>query len=242
MKRIAHTEPLTRIELLIVRNSGKVPRPILPLESDNEDAFKNSPLYSLTQPEDDLSEVAAKYLGPGPWTITSNLKLPASCRRIHMTNRNRRSNIVITHLLKCVIRVERGDDLHVDSKSGKRRLFDITAQVPIQILSVRPSMLSFFLNEFPTLYASVDATRNGHHYLRILSRLMMVSALHQNALARSPRGTYLPTLMQESIHILPTRYLDNYAAVCRLLKEARSIRQLCHTMIHCSTEAANMND
>ena len=143
MNRIAHTEPLTRIELLTLRDAGKVLRPILPLESDNEDVFKNSPLYALTRPEDDPSEVAASYLGPGPWTLTSNLKLPNSCSQIHMSNKNRRSNIVITHQLKCIFRVERGDDLHLDAKSGKRKLFDITAQMPIQILSVRPSMLSF---------------------------------------------------------------------------------------------------
>lgn len=146
MKRIAHTEPLTRIELLVLRDAGKEPRPILPLESDDEEVLKNSPLYALTQPEDDLSEVVANYLGPGPWTLTSNLKLPNSCRQIHMSNKNRKSNIVITHQLKCILRVERGDNTHVDPKSGKRRLFDITAHIPIQILSVRPSMLSF-MNE-----------------------------------------------------------------------------------------------
>ncbi|KAF8229035.1 hypothetical protein L208DRAFT_1364283 [Tricholoma matsutake] len=136
MKRIAHTDPLTRIELLTLKDTGKVPRPILPLDSDDSDVFKNSPLCALTQPEDDLSEFAATYLGPGPWTLTSNLQLPTSCRRMHMTNKNRKSSILITHLLKCVIRVERGD-VHVDGKLGKRRLFDITAQIPIQILSCR---------------------------------------------------------------------------------------------------------
>jgi hypothetical protein len=132
-KRTVRTDPLTRVELLCLRNSGK---PILPLESDEEDVFTNSPLCAFAPPEDDLSEVASNYMGPGPWTITSNLKLPTSCRTMHMTNKSRRSNIVITHVLKCVIRLERGDDLHVDPKSGKRRLFDITAQTPVQIFSV----------------------------------------------------------------------------------------------------------
>jgi hypothetical protein len=138
MKRIVRADPLTRIDLLILRNSGK---PILPLESDEEGVFKNSPLCALARPGDDLSEVASNYMGPGPWTMTSDLKLPKSCRRMHMTNKNRRSNIVITHLLKCVIRLERGDDLHVDPKSGKRRLFDITAQTPVHIFSVSPFSL-----------------------------------------------------------------------------------------------------
>jgi len=143
MTRIVRTDPLTRIVLLSLKDTGKVPRPILPLESEHEDVFKTSPLCALTQPEDDISEVASSYMGPGPWTLTSNLKLPASCRRMQITYKNRRSNIAITHLLTCVIRVERGDDLHIDPKTGKRRLFDIIARTPIQILSVRPFLLSF---------------------------------------------------------------------------------------------------
>lgn len=146
MKRIARTDPLTRITLLTLRDPGKTPRALLPLESDDEDAFENSPLFALAQAEGDLSEAAASYLGPGPWTLTSTLKLPTSCRRMHASNKNRRSNVVITHLLKCVIRVERGD-LHADMKSGKRKLFDITAHIPVQILSVRPFflILTYFL-------------------------------------------------------------------------------------------------
>jgi len=172
MKRIAHTEPLARIELLTLRDAGKVPRPILPLESDNEDVFKNSPLYALTRPEDDLSEVVANYLGPGPWTLTSILKLPNSCRQIHTSNKNRRSNVVITHQLKCIFRVERGDDLHVDPKSGKRRLFDITAQIPIQILSCRcnpdgtslPPYLESFDNDFAVIpNCPCSLTRHGEN-------------------------------------------------------------------------------
>jgi hypothetical protein len=42
----------------------------------------------------------------------------------------------VTHLLKCVMRVERGDDVAIDPKTGKRKLFDIVVQMPVHILSV----------------------------------------------------------------------------------------------------------
>lgn len=135
MRRIARTDPLTRVELLNIKiEHGK--GHILPLESDDVDAFKNSPLFALVTPDDDPSEMASSLMGPGPWTFHQELKLPTSCSVMRITNKNRKSNVVITHQLKCVMRVERGDDLHLDPKTGKRKLFDIVVQTPIQILSV----------------------------------------------------------------------------------------------------------
>ena len=55
---------------------------------------------------------------------------------LRFTNKNRRSNIEVSHLLKVVMRVQRGDDEHVDPKTGKRKLFDIVVQTPVIILSV----------------------------------------------------------------------------------------------------------
>ncbi|KAG6861114.1 hypothetical protein C0995_003843 [Termitomyces sp. Mi166 len=137
MKRIARTDPISHINLLSVRESGKNASHILPLESDDVDAFKNSPLYALVTPNGDMSERASELMGPGPWTFHQDLQLPVSCSLMHFTNKNRRSNMVITHQLKFVMRVERGDDLHVDPKTGKRKLFDIVIQTPINILSCR---------------------------------------------------------------------------------------------------------
>ncbi|KAG6841423.1 hypothetical protein C0991_011317 [Blastosporella zonata] len=136
MKRIARTDPVTHIDLLSIKEQGKHPGSILPLESDDVDAFKNSPLYALANPDDDLSEMASALMGPGPWIFHQDLQLPLSCNQMRITNKNRRSNMVITHQLKCVMRVERGDDLHLDPKTGKRKLFDIVIQTPVHILSV----------------------------------------------------------------------------------------------------------
>ncbi|KAG5652841.1 hypothetical protein H0H81_003403 [Sphagnurus paluster] len=137
MKRIARTDPLARIDLLSVKEHGKSPGYIIPLDSDDVDAFKKSPLFQLATEDDDPSEMASSLMGPGPWTFHQDLQLPTSCGLMRITNKNRRSNVVITHQLKCVMRVERGDDLHLDPKTGKRKLFDIVIQTPIHILSCR---------------------------------------------------------------------------------------------------------
>ncbi|KAG6920198.1 hypothetical protein DXG01_004967 [Tephrocybe rancida] len=136
MKRIARTDPITHISLLSIKEHGKHPGSILPLESDDVDAFKNSPLYALVTPDDDPSEMASALMGPGPWVFHQDLPLPTSCSQMRITNKNRQSNMVISHQLKCVMRVERGDDIHIDSKTGKRKFFDIVIQTPVHILSV----------------------------------------------------------------------------------------------------------
>ncbi|KAK7057584.1 arrestin-C domain-containing protein [Favolaschia claudopus] len=138
MKRVARSEPITRIQLLSIKQSEDKPRePILPLQSDDPDALKNSPLVALTTPDDDLSELASEWMGPGPWTFHRDLQLPASCNLLHFTNKNKASNMTVTHNLKCVMRVERGDDEAIEPKTGKRKLFDIVVQTPVHILSCR---------------------------------------------------------------------------------------------------------
>jgi hypothetical protein len=138
MKRIARSDPVRPTILLSLHTGsrGKEGDPILPLISDDIDAFEKSPLYSMLSPEDDPSEVASSLMGPGPWTFHRDLNLPSSCTRLHFTNTNRRSNITVTHVIKIVLRVERGDDPFEDPKTGKRKLFDIVVQAPVQILSV----------------------------------------------------------------------------------------------------------
>ncbi|KAJ6593454.1 hypothetical protein B0H19DRAFT_921152 [Mycena capillaripes] len=136
-KRLARTDPIMRIQLLSIKHDDKIGGPILPLESNDVDALKKSPLIALTVPGDDLSELASEWMGPGPWTFHQELRLPQSCSLIHFTNKNKRSNMTVTHVLKCVIRVERGDDAAVDQKTGKNKLFDIVVQTPVHILSCR---------------------------------------------------------------------------------------------------------
>jgi len=166
MRRIARTDPITRIPLLSIKHEGKNPEPILPLESEDVEVLRNSPLMQIVNPEDDLDEMASSLMGPGPWTFHRDLNLPASCDQMKFTNRNRRGNIVITHTLKLVMRVERGDDLHMD-KSGKRKLFDIVVQTPVLILSVGLSCPYCHTADSHCILFSVVAIQNGLHFLDI---------------------------------------------------------------------------
>ena len=137
--RIALTDPITQYTLLSIKGEGKSAGPILPLESDSPDALRNSPLFALVDPHStdvELSEIASSLMGPGPWTFHQDLQLPRSCSVMKFTNRNRRGNMIITHVIKVIIRVERGDDEYIDGKTGKRKLFDIVVQTPVLILSV----------------------------------------------------------------------------------------------------------
>ncbi|KAJ7653823.1 hypothetical protein B0H17DRAFT_957201 [Mycena rosella] len=137
MKHVVRTDPIVRMQLLSVKyDDDKESRPILPLDSNRVDALEESPLLAFTAPGDDLSELASEWMGPGPWSFHQELALPPSCQRLHFTNKNKRGNMCVTHVLKCVIRVERGDDDALDAKTGKRKLFDIVVQTPVHILSV----------------------------------------------------------------------------------------------------------
>ncbi|KAJ7188705.1 hypothetical protein C8R46DRAFT_1157632 [Mycena filopes] len=137
MKRLARSDPVMRLQLLSIKCDDKTGGHILPLDSDDVDALKKSPLIALTVPGDDLSQLASEWMGPGPWTFHQELQLPQSCSRLRFTNKNKRSNMTVVHVLKCVMRVERGDDIAIDPKTGKRKLFDIVVQTPVHILSCR---------------------------------------------------------------------------------------------------------
>ena len=141
MKRIARTDPIERISLLSLKSPEG--GPILPLISEDPEAFKHSPFYATMAPGDDPSLVASSLMGPGPWSFQHELALPSSCAQIHFSNKNRRANILVTHTLKVVFRVERGDDEQLDCKTGKRKMFDIVVQTPVHILSVSTIEKSF---------------------------------------------------------------------------------------------------
>lgn len=140
MKRVARTEAVQRHGLLSLKidtKDNKDGGAILPLISDDPEAFRNSPLYAVVGHNEDPDEVASSLMGPGPWTFNYDLPLPSSCNVLHFTNRNKKSNIIVSHNLKIVFRVERGDDKEIDPKTGKRKLFDIVVQTPVHILSCR---------------------------------------------------------------------------------------------------------
>ncbi|KAI0919041.1 hypothetical protein AcV5_002059 [Taiwanofungus camphoratus] len=136
-KRVVRSDPVVRVALLSLKPTLKDGLAILPLNPDEPKAFERSPFSDLVRPGDDIGEYASNLMGPGPWIIRKDVQLPKSGEnKLHFTNKNRRSNISVSHILKIVFRVERGDDSAVDPQTGKRKLFDIVVQTPVHILSV----------------------------------------------------------------------------------------------------------
>ncbi|KIM87620.1 hypothetical protein PILCRDRAFT_4046 [Piloderma croceum F 1598] len=117
-KRIARTDPIRRFSLLSLKVSSQESESILPIISDDPEAFKHLPFYETVTPEDDPSGVPSNLMGPGPWSFQRDLALPTSCTQV-------------------IFRVERGDDKYVDQKTGNGKLFDIIMQTPVNILSCR---------------------------------------------------------------------------------------------------------
>jgi hypothetical protein len=168
MQRVGRMDPIVRMQLLGVKYDDKTGRHILPLDCTDVNALRQSPLQVFTTAEDDISELAADWMGPGPWTFHKDLTLPASCNLLHFTNKNKRTNICVTHVFKCVIRIERGDDEAVDPKTGKRKLFDIVVQTPVHILSVNFSRCGY--RSLWLTMRSAGATRSGHRSPSTLRR------------------------------------------------------------------------
>ncbi|CDO77772.1 hypothetical protein BN946_scf185041.g3 [Trametes cinnabarina] len=134
-KRISRTDPINRVSLLALKYPKKDGPVILPLNSNNPDVLRQSPLMEVIDPNDDLGEIVSNLMGPGPWTIRKDLQLPKAGESLHTTHKNHKNNISVLHMLKIIFRVERGDDYAVDSQTGKRKLFDIVVQMPVHILS-----------------------------------------------------------------------------------------------------------
>lgn len=57
----------------------------------------------------------------GPWYLEGSLKLPECATRVNFSTHHEKANITVSHILKIVLRVERGDDDFLDSK-GKRKV------------------------------------------------------------------------------------------------------------------------
>lgn len=138
MDRIARTEPLRRTQLLLLRgpqlnkDKDKGSEPLLPVFGSEATAFLQSPFSEGLPPQTNLSEVAAAFMGPGPWVFQRDLQLPETCSEVHFTNNNISGNITITHSLKFVVAVDRPDT----EKGRKRKCSEITESTQIQIISV----------------------------------------------------------------------------------------------------------
>ena len=130
------------IPLLDLHNEDDT-KPLLPLSSDDPLAFENSPLATVRPLGANASNVVSDLLGPGPWPVRAVLQLPADCGLLHPTSRSGDSSIHITHALRFTMRLSRGDDPAMDSKTtSKRKRYDVVVRAPVHILSVRFRFLS----------------------------------------------------------------------------------------------------
>jgi hypothetical protein len=148
------------IPLLNLEHDGET-KPLLPLSSDDPLAFENSPLASLRPLGAHASNIASELLGPGPWPVRAVLQLPADCGLLHPTSRSGDSSIHVTHVLRFTMRLARGDDAALDSKTNKRKLFEVVVRTPVHILSVRCPL---FISSNPTLTYRVSP--HGQCYAR----------------------------------------------------------------------------
>jgi len=132
----ASRKDLKRRFVLLSLKSKDENSPLLPLP-EMVTPVTDHPLHSLLNAGDNASEFMANLMGSGPWTFPMALAIPSTCGMLHFSNKNKHAPIEITHTLKVTIRVQRGDDQHMDSASGKRKQFDIVMRMPVHILSVR---------------------------------------------------------------------------------------------------------
>ena len=143
MQKVAKVPKATRQVLRCLKHPSRGRSPILPLA---EEDFRESPLYALAREdleycgqreEERALELAADWMGPGPWPLRFNVEILNNLGFLRPTTMNKKGNITVSHTLGVVIRVEKGDTVEGDGDGlKKKKMFDITIQYPIHLLSV----------------------------------------------------------------------------------------------------------
>ena len=113
-------------------------------------------------------------MGPGPWPLRLNVEVAGTNGSLHPTNMNRKGNITINHVLKIIIRVEKGGVGDVDG-SKKKKVYDIVIQYPIHLLSVR----------IHTAWRIVILKANEHFIVSLQPKVYLATTVHTNAVFRS---------------------------------------------------------
>jgi hypothetical protein len=69
----------------------------------------------------DATDTTPSLLDPfGPWRLESNLRLPDCASGLKFSTAHEKANITISHMLKVMLRVQRGDDEFLDSKGNRK--------------------------------------------------------------------------------------------------------------------------
>jgi hypothetical protein len=142
MQRVAKAPGATRRVLRCLKHSGAGRTPILPLPEGDP---RKSPLYALVHEdfahsgqseEERTSQLAAEWMGPGPWPLRFNVEIFDACRSLRPTSMNKKGNITVSHVLMVIIRVEKGDSENPEADGKKKKMYDIIIQYPVHLLSV----------------------------------------------------------------------------------------------------------
>lgn len=138
-KRVARHEAVKRYPLMALKHDSKPPVPLLPILSESTEAIWSSPLAAFAvqamQGNDTEDDAVASLLDPfGPWYLDTTLQVPDCSSRIRFTTKHAKTNMSLSHWLKLIIRVERGDDVAVDAK-GRRKQVSIGGQWLWNLLS-----------------------------------------------------------------------------------------------------------
>lgn len=145
MTRVAKTPSATRQVLCCLKYPEKNHTPILPLTEEDP---RRSPLYRLVHEDleysgqseqDRASQLTSEWMGPGPWPLRMNVEISSSYGSLHPTNMNKKGNITVCHVLKIIIRAEKGDT--GSAEDSKKKTYDIIIQYPIHLLSVSVHIL-----------------------------------------------------------------------------------------------------
>ncbi|GAA6000674.1 arrestin family protein [Rhodotorula paludigena] len=135
-RKLTRHETPKRFQLLRIEN--KDPKePLLPILSDDPDVLSTHPLKDFFINATSSDDSTPSLLDPiGPWCMDGILQLPDCSSKLAVSTNHEKSNISITHTLKIMMRVERGDDEYLDSK-GNRKLWDIVVEAGAVMLSCR---------------------------------------------------------------------------------------------------------
>jgi len=147
-RRTHRQENVRRFNLIKVSHEDETV-PLLPILSTSPEAIAESPLAAWLINPTSSDDTTPSCLDPlGPWELEGLVSVPDVSSNIKFTTTNPKSNLSVTHVVKVILRIERGDDEYLDAK-GNRKKWDIIVEAATHVLSVRGA--SFLQSTFDTL-------------------------------------------------------------------------------------------